>query len=71
MKYRVLKIGDKYFPQYKSWWTFGWRYFKEYWFDSRDRAKSFTTECGAIDYCKKLIESEPKEKEETVWESNP
>ncbi len=69
MKYRVLKIEDEYFPQYKSWWTFGWRnFYVDYGFGNRNPI-SFFTEDFAIEYCKKKIKA--KEPEKVVWESDP
>jgi hypothetical protein len=69
MQYRVLKVGEQnYVPQYKSWWTFGWRSFKEYW-GYGTTSFSFFTEDFAIEYCKKKIKA--KEPEKVVWESNP
>ncbi len=69
MKYRVLKIGEQnYIPQYKSWWTFGWRNFT--WTEGgRTSTVAFFTETCAIDYCQSQIKV--KEPEKVVWESDP
>ena len=71
MKYRVLKVGDEYFPQYKSWGTFGWRNFKEYWFDGGRTTLSYATEEYAVSYCKDLITSNTPKPKQVVWESEP
>lgn len=66
MQYRVLKVGEQnYVPQYKSWWTFGWRSFKEDW-GYGTKPFSFFTEDYAIEYCQKKV----KEPEKVVWESD-
>jgi hypothetical protein len=67
MKYRVLKIDDEYFPQYKSWWTFGWRnFYIDYVFGNRNPI-SFFRERHAIEYCQSKVKV--KEPEKVVWES--
>lgn len=71
MKYRVLQVGDEYFPQYKSWWTFGWRNFKEHWFGGGATTISYACEEKAIDYCTILIEINTTKPKQVVWESNP
>jgi hypothetical protein len=69
MKYRVVKVDDNNFiPQYKSWWSFGWRnFYVDYGFGNRN-AISFFTEAYAIEYCQKKIKI--KEPEKVVWESS-
>ena len=70
MKYRVLKVGEQnYVPQYKSWWTFGWRNFTDNWVGGGKTSLSFYTEAYAIDHCQSKIKV--KEPEKVVWESNP
>ncbi len=70
MKYRVLKTSkNNYVPQYKSWWTFGWRNFTDNWMSCGMARASFFTEAYAIEYCQKKIKL--KEPEKVVWESNP
>lgn len=70
MKYRVLQIGDQYFPQYKSWWTFGWRNFKEDWVGGVTTI-SYATEDMAIGYCKNIIDVSTPKPKQVVWESHP
>lgn len=71
MKYRVLKVGDEYFPQYKSWGTFGWRNFKEYWSDGGRTTLSYATEERAVSYCKEVLNANTTKPEQVVWESEP
>lgn len=69
MKYRVIEVDDNnYIPQYKSWWTFGWRNFTEDWGFGATTSISFLTEKNAIKYCQNKIKV--KEPEKVVWESN-
>jgi len=70
MKYRVLKVGEEnYIPQYKSWWSFGWRNFTDNLSGGGRSTVAFFTETCAIDYCQSQIKV--KEPEKVVWESNP
>lgn len=71
MKYRVLKVGDEYFPQYKSWWTFGWRNCSESACGGGRVTISYATEKYAVSYCKDLITINTPKPKQVVWESDP
>lgn len=59
MKYRVLRVGDNYCPQYKSWWTFGWRNFHY-----GGKVRSYFDKDYAIEFCRSA-------NTEVIWESEP
>ena len=70
MLYRVLKIDDgNYQPQYKAWWSFGWRGFIEEW-NGESYARttvSFFTEVNAVEYCKNKAKAKTTQSGEVVW----
>lgn len=67
MKLRVIKEGDYYYPQYKSW--FFWRcFYEQHMYGGMVvRVRKYIRE-DAVAYCKSFIKEQTKT-QEVVWEN--
>lgn len=67
MKVRVYKLGDRFYPQFKSNWFSLWEniYYELLMWEYI----SFASLDEAIEYAKKYIKLNNKQKKEIIWES--